>query len=503
MTRTDNPPDRPGFRIQPSPVPGWPKLAWLAELPDGSDTIRLLHGPGVEATDRWAAEAVWCGDFDAGDFDRTDRLFGSGVRIRGRSVVFCCSGTIMDRLWLRRSDGRLLVSNSLAALCAVADVMVRDDREFRADTMTVWGSPDSTRTFPVSSGEVTVAWFCNLVWRDGRITPQPKPDTAPAFRTYGDYVGFLVDSARLLGENIRSAARKAKVTPMAAVSNGYDSPAVAWVVRHAGCEKAVTFSRCTSFWRGSDSGADIARRLGMTCRTFPTRAREYPHELAVWAACGRPSMLSLSLLEYPEPLSAVFLGNWGDSAWATVRSPYPYRFIDLGMGELRLWVGALQCVIPFWGARHQRELDVITFAREMDPWRLGGSYDRPIARRIVEEAGIPRGGFAVRKKDTSHEEPFLWPYSPRLRQNLAKYLQGRGMTAPPDWKIALLRGVATAEKLLYRNLLRKLGVTRRVRPWSGYAPRDLLVRWANEELSRAYRDALSPAGPVGADRAGR
>ena len=38
----------------------------------------------------------------------------------------------------------------------------------------------------------------------------------------------------------------------------------------------------------------------------------------------------------------------------------------------------------------------------MDPWRLGtGYYDRPIARRMAEEAGVPRASFGHQKVGTA------------------------------------------------------------------------------------------------------
>ena len=33
----------------------------------------------------------------------------------------------------------------------------------------------------------------------------------------------------------------------------------------------------------------------------------------------------------------------------------------------------------------------------MDFWKLGNDYDKPIPRRIIEMAGVPRGIFGVRK----------------------------------------------------------------------------------------------------------
>lgn len=38
----------------------------------------------------------------------------------------------------------------------------------------------------------------------------------------------------------------------------------------------------------------------------------------------------------------------------------------------------------------------------MRPWSVGGSYDRPLPRRIAEESGLPRDRFGVRKVASSH-----------------------------------------------------------------------------------------------------
>src|SRR5947208_585829 len=97
-------------------APQWPRLAWLAELNPGSDTIEVTHGPGIEMGDGWFCEAVWAGDFAGADFDQTDLVFGSGARIRDGGVIFVSSGSTVDRLVSARQDGKQYVSNSLACL---------------------------------------------------------------------------------------------------------------------------------------------------------------------------------------------------------------------------------------------------------------------------------------------------------------------------------------------------------------------------------------------------
>ena len=77
----------------------WPKLTWVAELRQGCETVSARHGPCVEVGEDYCVEAVWAGEFGAADFDRTDLVFGTGVRLRDEGVVFVASGTTTDLLW--------------------------------------------------------------------------------------------------------------------------------------------------------------------------------------------------------------------------------------------------------------------------------------------------------------------------------------------------------------------------------------------------------------------
>ena len=64
-----------------------------------------------------------------------------------------------------------------------------------------------------------------------------------------------------------------------------------------------------------------------------------------------------------------------------------------GFKSVRLTSGMIQAAVPFIGARQRRNILNITTDASMDAYRLGGRYDRPIPRRIAEEAGIPREMF--------------------------------------------------------------------------------------------------------------
>jgi hypothetical protein len=485
------------YRLITRTIARWPKLAWSAILTPGSTDVKFLHGPCMEVTEQWAVEAVWAGDFSEGDFDRTDLIFGSGVRCRGNEVVFVSSGTAMDRLWYCEKECVLYVSNSLAALSACARLSLREDFRYVNDRYsairTTWGARKSSRSLPTSSDDVHLIWFHNLIYDGATLREEPKPETAGDFQTFDDYRDFLFEGAHSLRSNLESTARKHKVVPLVSISSGYDSPAAAVVARHAGCREAVTIKQSSSFWRGSDSGRVIAEHLDLNCREYNRTSQTYPHEEAFWAASGYCNLLSWTLIEYPKPVCLFFVGCYGDAIWDRRKIKEPFAidiWDDLAMGEFRLFVGMLQCVVPFWGMRHINAIQEITFSEEMLPWTMHDDYDRPIARRIVEEAGVPRGAFAVRKKDTSHEMAFRWPYSLKSQASFRQYLSDRSLLAPRPLGVKLLRRLAQIESLIYGNITNKLDIRKRIRPWQKLGGLSLLFHWANQELKQFYQQGL-------------
>src|SRR5256885_14647812 len=56
-------------------------------------------------------------------------------------------------------------------------------------------------------------------------------------------------------------------------------------------------------------------------------------------------------------------------------------------------------------------------------WRRGGTYDRPIPRRILEEAGIPPRLFGGRKK--AIVRTYSYPMNPALRRAFFADLRDR------------------------------------------------------------------------------
>ena len=486
------------MELKATTVSSWPKLAWVATLTPGSSEIQVLHGPVVEVGDGWIAEAVWAGDFQAGDFDQTDLVFGSGIRCRGDRVVFVSSGTTFDRLWRCSHGEKTHVSNSLSALLAVSGLELRDDYpDYSRDVQTICaGLANRISSIPLRGGDATCVYFNNLTYDGNTLAEEPKPDPAPAFCTYEDYYGFLVRTAERLGSNLADLARTRQIVPVSGVSSGYDSCAAAVISRHAGCGRTVTIRDSTSLWRGSDSGEPIARRLGMSCVEYPRTASHYPMEPAIWAGEGHAGIVNWTLFGFPTPLCLFFTGWHGEKMWDRVCHDHPDPFVRRDTGSLsfcewRLLQGVFQCPVPFWAARHNHQTRAITLSEAMVPWYTNKDYDKPIARRIVEEAGVPRRLFGMLKKNSSHEEAFRWPYSPDARASFAQYRRQRGKDAPSDRLLRTWQLAAHGESLAYMNLFAKLGIRKRFRPWLELDPDASLFTWANGELRALYARGLA------------
>lgn len=481
--------------IRPRRVPGWPKLAWLACCQAGSTEIEVLHGPMVETARDWIVAAVWAGEFASGDFDRSDLIFGTGVRVREGKVVFVTAASGVNSLWHVRRDGVQYVSNSLPALLALAEMSLREDyTRYTIDMMSVEGGGiyRCAESIPVVEGDIRLTYYRNLVYDGRELTAEDKPVPDRRFDCFTAYRGFLTETAQALGANCRDVGRRNAVDGMAGLSSGYDSPVCAVVAKEAGFTKTATIVNSKSFWRGSDSGEDIARRLGMSCQRRRRHPRHYRSDAEIFSTTGRDAAFNMTIFDFPKPLCLLFDGTYGDKVWD--RLPHelsnPSGDMDNALGEFRLAEGIFHTVVPWWAIAQANQINALGAREEMAPWTLGTQYDRPVARRIVEEAGVPRGTFAVRKKNASANSPFRWPYTKQARADFARYLAERGLPDMPPWAVRLRRAVNVVDALIQRNVFNRLGLYRRRWPLRHTRANSLLFHWANAELKSRYREAF-------------
>lgn len=405
------------------PDPRLPPLAWCAHARRDAP-IRVRCGTGVETRDEGFVEGAWDGDFGAFAFDRAEVLAGSGGRLRDGVLAFIAPFHPLERLHLLRGEGEVRVSNSLAFV--LADALDRLDPAhpgcfFDVLAQSRRGIAGPPARLPTVSGRVVELHpCCELhVRADASVRPVSRSVGAPP-RGFAEYEALLVGTLRRLAANAADPRRRAAFRLVAACSRGYDSTATATIASRVGCREGVTFVASSARrghplagvteTPGDDSGADTLRRLGMTVHEFDRGdlARLPGHPRAEFFLSS-PAAITDAAARLMEPVlrgSLFVSGRHGERYWGPTRRCRRRDFAEIddcllsghALGEFRLRASFVHVPLPYVGARHGPAIHDITRSAEMRPWRLGtGYYDRPIPRRIAEEAGVPRAWFGQRK----------------------------------------------------------------------------------------------------------
>jgi hypothetical protein len=169
-------------------------------------------------------------------------------------------------------------------------------------------------------------------------------------------------------------------------------------------------------------------------------------------------------------------GFHGDKIWELHGKPDTVLARGGGLSgaslqEFRLWKNFIHVPVPMIGARRHPEIAAISQAPEMSAYQLHNNYDRPIPRRILEQAGVPRALFGQYKKAAS----LLLFLDPQLL-GPATRRECEAMV-PQQWVRAAQRGPARAAwELRYRGyrLLQRHG---QQIPGSEWLQRALIGDW--------------------------
>ena len=385
-----------------------PKLAWLAILEKGCPDIRIIHGEWVETGDHFVFEGAWASDFPSADFDQSETVFGSGVVVRDNRAVFCSPSHTLSRLNVLQQRHSMFISNSFVFCLTAAGRKLRKDYAlyFRDFQSIVRGLRKHKKQVPLDEGVMELLYVDNLIVSpDLRTEVMPK-FSSPAFSSYEEYHGYLEKTIKDIGENTVSPSRAIQYEPISTISSGYDSPASSVLAQAIGCHTAITFPNGRGH-QVNDSGDEIGKQLGYSIieadRGGYRNMRDCPEaEFVAGGMAGDGGDVIFAPLQELLTKKVLVSGFFGGDLWR--RNTYPKRAIqrtDLGgslMDEFRLRVGFVHLPVPFIGCLRGPDLNKISRSPKMDPWSTGNNYDNPIARRIVEEAGVPRACFGQKKK---------------------------------------------------------------------------------------------------------
>lgn len=398
------------MRLQSRAVATLPKLAWVAAVRRDEGLVDVLHGPWVETREDRFFEGAWDGSFQAGAFDDAVTFAGSGGRIDGDRVLFAAPTHKLDRIQSVTAGDTIYLSNSLALLLTRAgeEIDIRHPHYF-FDYLRYFRAGIRIKVKPIRLRSGNMAYFhdcANIAVHRNLTIERLEKRIPPRPSCYLDYAAFLETTARKVSANAIDPAGKVVFRPLAAISRGYDSVAVAAVASQANCREAVTFRHSGPRMR-EDSGTEIAAHLGMEVQEFDrTDYTKLPGFPEVEFFPNMPlAAKALTVLEKQLSGSLFFNGQGGEDIWMRgwtagaplLQEPTADSMSGSNIGEFRLRVGFVWFPLACCGAIHAPALARISLSREMCAWSVGGKYDRPIPRRLAEDRGVPRRLFGQLK----------------------------------------------------------------------------------------------------------
>ncbi len=419
----------------------FPKLAWLAVVDKKQSFITVYHGRYVECRENWFIEGIWDGPFDVGDFHETDLVFGTGMKVLDERIVFVSSSSTADRLYYSFDQNRLLVSNSLPCLVSFTDITMDPLLDYAGFFKSIENNcQDYQKELPVRSGceKILNIMGENLVYLSGKQSVEAKPQKKH-FSDFASLNVFMANVFLKFRNNWECPSRRNKLSTFSTISTGYDSAMVSCLAVKTGCNHLFT---CVSssemgpkFIRSKrkivDDGSDIARYISKAISIIKFDQHDFKKDLAneIYLFPGMPNTRLtnfLPMINYLDRLnkpSILFTGIGGDYAWGSDPNDSYYDYGAISLSEIRLHAGFIHCCFLSWLKKYRFLLLEISNSEEMKRWSIGGLYNRPIPRRILEESGVPREAFGYVKKGGWK----FWlipnrPYDPRLRKEYYRYL---------------------------------------------------------------------------------
>jgi hypothetical protein len=501
-----------------------PRLAWCARVTDRSSEVIVEHGPWVEAGDTHFVEGAWSGPFREMAFAVASTFAGSGGVLTPSGLLLATPTHTLDPLYMSRVGKHVFCANSLQfLLSSMGDDTDHDYPYYDADMMSiVFGLRRCQSKIPTRSGNrVSLHYYCNiLVAENLALTVLPKRRHGP-FYSYSDYRGFLAQEVAQTISNAADPGRSARYAPLATISTGYDSSACAVLARDAGCTDAITFvtGRDELGRDADDSGKHIGEVLGLRVTEHDHtayRARDDLPEAEFLATGAGAGDVILAALEERLQQRLMVTGFYGDSAWERIDNAGGDDMAmsapaSGGMANFRMRVGFLHLPGPSIGYIEHRSIQEICNSREMRPWSLERTrYDRPIPRRIVEEAGIPRCAFGQTKKAAAmphlYSDPYTLPdpdlvsiMSPASYRDFQEWIESKQLFRDRFDRLFFF-GMHALYRLNVRMLrnqrvnaaARRLGMRLPSMPWvpvkfaKRRTPHRLLFHWGMDRLRRQY-----------------
>lgn len=393
------------MRIEQQTLPNAPRLAWSATVIPNDETVRVLAGKDVLHDGAVFWEGLNLSPNHPGAALEHPFPLSTGGVAGADDVAFWTPGHILDRLFVVECDGHIVVSNSLPfALRTAGTSLVPDSLHYPWHLGHIKAHCQSA---PLTRGRLRIVSNANVsIARSGVIEVSAKR-VPPAFDSYGAYLSQLHALMDEVGEANRQATGGA-YRYIATLSSGYDSTAATVLGKRIGLSDAISIVDSRGGGIGDDSGEALASVMGLSVKT----GRRTDYQAAGWDAerlfyvFGLPEDIYMYPFREHLNRTLLFTGIQGDQMWNRERgtslgSTWSWDPGGCTMQEFRLRTGFVHLPPAAFGWQHTERLRSIARSAELQPWSLDNDYDRPVPRRIAEEAGVPRELFGMKKKAVS------------------------------------------------------------------------------------------------------
>lgn len=490
-----------------------PRLAWCAVLFKDSDEVNVYHGIDIETKMNFFVEGAWNGDFMQGDFDTATFFMGSGAKKveQGRGVLFSTSSHTLERLYSFKENDVMYVSNSMPFLLYMSENNLKFNyHEYESDFNSILKGINQYKKNIVleDNKKLQIHYYCNFFIDLTFNVVEISKMRTKAFMSYDDYYSELISDLKSFVMNASDHVRKNKYGMITTISKGYDAPACAAIAIDLGCEVAVSFDSPAKY--AEDCGDEIARSLGFkeiitkNANSYLENKNLIEAEFVSSGELGTGIVFTAFENEFKNKI--VFIGERGDKLWDKNRvdSNSEFRFDNelfsgTSLIENRLRVGYIIMAIPLYRADNWPSIHKISNSEEMQNYSVGGNYDRPIPRRILETKGIKRDEFGVEKKGAGFNYRFdnLSRLKKRMSKDsynsFSKYYKDKkdiGLYRMKSW----IKYFWSTKDLYISYVLKKIGVSSKYNPlnadaYSNPGAPSFLIPWGNQVMINRYKES--------------
>jgi len=386
-------------------------------------------------------------------FNQSTTFCGTGVLTKADSFLFCSSTDRMAPIFSIQKDDKLHVSNSAVFVMTLANVEPHPHYPFyNHDILRIYreGLYNLAGKIKLSDrNQLRMHVSTIMAVKKGSIDYLTYPASEEP-RDFEHYHKLLKSGVRGVLENGQDSRRQSPLKSAAAISTGYDSCATATLAMEAGCEMTHTFYDDKNEDPHVDSGAKNAAALGIQCREYDRWAYLRMEKLVEAEFCltSAGACPTLAAMEKDLRGSIYIVGSYGEIPWGKTRASYFEKFSNpwgrsisnISQVEFRLRIGCITFAPALIALHHNQAIANITTSEEMKPWSVNRVYDRPIARRICESAGIPRKHFGIAKFASGHNNlKSVEAFSPAGYTSYTEFLNLQKSAYPTSsrwyWKI--------------------------------------------------------------------